>query len=429
MSATALDMPQLQRDVRSTTEALARALAARCAPRLAWDGMQWRTARAVAAIHGVSGLLADLAWDSPAGWQEFLLQQRAAIAARAPRFEALLGSIDEQAQSRGVGLIALKGAALHRRHLYRPGERPMADIDLWVAPAQAEEAAALIRGLGLRDGPVTWKHRSFEPPPGARVRAFGESADNPLKIELHTHIREALPVEVVDITARVAPRPLPGGLHDYPDEGALLAHLLLHAGGAMVGRALRLVNLEDLARLLRRMSPAELAQALAPAGEPGRPRPWWAYPPLALTQRYFGCVPPDLLASLERACPGPLRLVLGRQQLCDVSLSSLWIRAFPGIEWSRSPRQALAYMAARLRPSPATLRLRAQFADTQPLVSGGEWARATQGQRLWRWLRKRQPRRESLQPLTVSLSQPLERPDWSEAAAEARPPGGGGGSP
>ncbi|MBS0379646.1 MAG: nucleotidyltransferase family protein [Proteobacteria bacterium] len=415
MIVTPQDLPQLQRDVRSATEALARALAARRGQRPPWDPVQWRTARAVAAIHGVTGLLAEWSWDAPPGWQEFLLGQRAAIAARAARIEAMLAAVHRAALVRGVGLIALKGAALHRRQLYRPGERPMADIDLWVAPAEADETAALIRGLGLRDGPVTWKHRSFEPPAGARVASFGESADNPLKVELHTRIREALPVAVVDITAHLAPHPLPPGVHDYPDTGALFLHLVLHAAGAMVGRSLRLVNLEDLARLLGRMSRTELDQALG--APPGKPAAWWAYPPLALTQRYFGCVPEDVLGPLRRGCPWALRRACERQELSDVSLSALWIRAFPGIEWSRSPRQALAYMAARLRPSPATLRLRGEFADSQPLVSGGEWARATQAERLWRWLRERQPRRESLQPLAASLAQPMEHPDWSVTGA------------
>ncbi len=413
---TPQDLPKLQRDVRSATEALAQALAARRAQRLPWDQFQWRAARAVTAIHGVSGLLAEWSWDAPPGWQEFLLEQRAAIAARAPRIEAMLAAVHREALARGVGLIALKGAALHRRQLYRPGERAMADIDLWVAPAQADAAAALLRGLGLRDGPVTWKHRGFEPPPGARVGSFGERADNPLKIELHTQIREALPVAVVDITARLAPHPLPPGLHDYPDAGALFVHLVLHAAGAMVGRSLRLVNLEDLARLLGHLSRPELDRALCP--HPGSPVAWWAYPPLALTQRYFGCVPEDVLEPLRGACPWVLRRACERQQLSDVSLSALWIRAFPGIAWSRSPRQALAYMVARLRPSPATLRLRAEFADSQPLVSGGEWARATQAERLWRWLRERQPRRESLQPLLASLAQPLEHAHWSMSGAE-----------
>jgi hypothetical protein len=56
-----------------------------------------------------------------------------------------------------------------------------------------------------------------------------------------------------------------------------------------------------------------------------------------------------------------------------------------------------------LRPSAETRALREAFAQSQPLVSGGEWADTSQGRRIVRWLLARQPRQETLQPVRAAL--------------------------
>ena len=373
--------------------------------------MQWRTARAVSAIHGVSGLLAgSLRWQGPRGWRELLEQQRQFTLQRQPRIQELLHTLHGHARQRGVAVIALKGASLHARGVYLPGERPMADIDLLVDAAQAEEASALILDLGFAAGPVTWKHRAFEPREAdARVGGFGESSHNPLKIELHTRLRELLPLQPVDVSAAAFAAPLVPGVNDYPSAAALLLHLLLHAAGALTGRTARLLHLQDIARLVRRMGPPEWQELFAQAQATSDPTLWWAFPVLALTDRYFHCVPQPVLARLAAACHWLLRRSYRHRRLADVSLSYLWISAFPGIEWSRSPGELLSYASTRVRPSAETLRLREEFARSQPLVSGGEWAYTSQARRVARWLAARQPRQETLQPLRVSLRQPLEQ--------------------
>src|SRR4029077_18893237 len=55
-----------------------------------WTESEWRVARAVVAIHGVSGLLAGaLRWQGPAGWRVFLGEKSAQVAQRLPRIQAL----------------------------------------------------------------------------------------------------------------------------------------------------------------------------------------------------------------------------------------------------------------------------------------------------------------------------------------------------
>jgi hypothetical protein len=69
-----------------------------------------------------------------------------------------------------------------------------------------------------------------------------------------------------------------------------------------------------------------------------------------------------------------------------------------------------SYVTQRVRPSAETLALRREFAELQPLISGGEWAATPQGRRIVRWLLARQPRPESLQPVLASMAHP---PDTS----------------
>jgi len=409
-AAAGMPLPAVQAALRKTTELLAHELARPGAQAPDWTESEWRVARAVVAIHGVSGLLAGtLRWQGPAGWRLFLEEQRAQIAQRLPRIQALLRELDSRARACGLALVALKGAALHAQGVYAAGERPMADVDLLVAEADAARAAQLITELGFTAGLVNWKHRTFELPGSAELATtLGEHSSNALKIELHSRIHELLPLRPVDISSLVLPRDARAGLNAYPSRAALLLHLLLHAAGAMMGRSLRLLNLHDLALLTRDMTPADWDDLLAQGATTADGSLWWAFPPLTLVHRYYRCVPEAVLARTARGCRWPLRSAARRRLLSDVSLSYLWISAFPGIEWSRSWRELTAYAAVRVRPRTETLALREAFARSQPLVNGGEWAATSQGRRIARWLLARQPRQESLQPVRASLVRPTD---------------------
>ena len=175
----------------------------------------------------------------------FLAEQRVQIARRQPRIQALLLQVDTLARERGVPLVALKGAALHAHGFYSPGERPMADLDLLVTEPHAASAAKLLAELGYRLDYVTWKHQAFEPLASAvHPATFGEHGENPIKIELHSAIREALPLRLLDMSALVWPEAAVPGINDYPSRSSLLLHLLLHAAGALALRAVRLLHLQ-----------------------------------------------------------------------------------------------------------------------------------------------------------------------------------------
>lgn len=145
----------VQRALRVTTERLANELARPTRHTPDWSDFEWRIARATAAMHGVSPLLATrLSWRGPEGWQQFLASQRAHTQQRQRRIEELLHSIDAQARKMGLGIVALKGAALHALGLYEAGERPMADLDLLVARQDVTGATSLIEALGFRQTPA-----------------------------------------------------------------------------------------------------------------------------------------------------------------------------------------------------------------------------------------------------------------------------------
>ena len=127
------DAEVVQAALRSTTEKLAHELARPTDTAPTWSDFEWRAARAAAAIHGISPLLAArLRWRGPQGWDAFLVEQRGHTEIRHQRIDALAKLFDERARKVGLPIIALKGAALHAMGVYVPGERPMADLDFLV---------------------------------------------------------------------------------------------------------------------------------------------------------------------------------------------------------------------------------------------------------------------------------------------------------
>jgi hypothetical protein len=373
-----------------------------------WSRLQWQIAKSASAIHGISGLLAhSLRWAGPAHWRAFLEDQSRQVAGRLPRIQALLKQLDSAAASHGIALVALKGAALHALGLYGPGDRPMADIDLLAREGDAAALAAVLGRLGYQEAGSTWKHRAYQPViPQGTPGEIGELASTDIKIELHTAIQEALPLRVVDISSAIFPvRPHPG-LNPYPSMAAAMLHIMLHAAGAMVFRESRALHLRDIAGLCRHLSPADWEEVLELAAAQDCNGTWWIYPPLRLANRYFDCVPPRVMERALRACPRRLYRWYRDRTITEISYSRLWVSAFPGLEWARSAREIMTYVARRVRPSAETIAMRRAFALSQPQASGGEWSQTPQSQRILRWLLARQPRPATLHGVRAALKLP-----------------------
>jgi hypothetical protein len=413
MTSGAMPMPPLrvvQRRLRAITERLAAELSSPAPIAPPWSDLDWRLAQAVAAMHGVAPLLATaLKWEGPAGWRHFLEEQRSHTRLREERLIRLLERIDSQARYDGIGVVPLKGAALRALGLYAPGERPMADIDLLVRQDDMDAAARMLGALGYREWCVTPRHRCFASGPLDARSALGDHAENPLKVELHDTLAERLPLAKTEITTLVLPRRLHPGSNDYPSKAALLAHVMLHAAGNMVHRAVRLIQLSDIARLAERMADADWSELLDCGG--GDRALWWAAVPLTLTARYFpNAVPRSVLARLAALCPWLLARASRQWSLSDASYSDAVMAPFPGIAWSRSLAEMARYVANRVRPNREWHVQGALLAETYPWSAESPRLRRTHVQRVLGWFSQpmRLETRVSVQGALAQLRGPGE---------------------
>ncbi|HEY4341982.1 MAG TPA: nucleotidyltransferase family protein [Steroidobacteraceae bacterium] len=376
-----------------------------------WTAFEWQMARAAAVLHGVTPLLGGtLKWIGPPSWQSFMLEQRRQTQLRYQRIAAVLEAIDARATAAGLAIVALKGAALHALRVYSAGERPMADIDLLVRPADAAHAVQMLAALGYVQTAVTWKHQVFEPRDGAGEKAtmaalpVGEHQDYPVKIELHTRIMERLPLTEVEITERVFPAHPKPGLNFYPSIHALLLHLLLHATGNMSARALRLMHLHDIARLAARMSPDDWELLVDSRATPQAL--WWALPPLEMINRYQpGRVPARVLAALRAECPGVLRRLSRRTNLSQMSYASLSIPALPGLPWCRSLSERGRYAWRRVVPGREQAATR-QIMAAEQWSAQRPWTHMSQRRRILQWLFRRPARDASMYIVRAILESP-----------------------
>jgi hypothetical protein len=408
LATTNLSLPKVSAAVSKTTEALAQELTSPTNEPPAWSEFEWRIAQAVAAMQGTASLLCgSLRWQSPASWRQFLQQQRDHILRRQQRISQLLELIDVTARREAIAAMALKGVALHADGVYQAGERPMADIDLLVRPSDQQAMVRLLESLNYSITVTTWRHQTFMPRNHGPHATLGEHADNPIKIELHTRIMEPLPIRAVDITSFLLQREMHAGLNTYPCHAALMLHLLLHAAGNMRARALRLVQLHDIARLAARFGATDWEQLrTAPLDEPGL---WWAAPPLILTARYYpGVIPPSLLCEVQSGCPWWLARLSRRHNLMAVSWSNVRVEAFPGIEWARTPREALRFALSRIWPSREALHDLEVFSQQNPRTAAIPWYGISHASRIVRWVFSRPPRVQSMLTIRAALEQPWD---------------------
>jgi hypothetical protein len=312
--------------------------------------------------------------------------------------------LDQRAREAGVAAVALKGVALHAFGAYQAGDRPMADVDLLVRPADAPRTARMLESLGFAESFKTWKECVFTRVDEQRPADLGEHSNNGVKIELHERICERLPLRITDVSEYVFPPQPQPGLNAYPSKASLMIHLLLHAAGAMAFQSLRLLHLHDLARLSSQLTEEDWNAVLKAGGR--EERPWWAFPPLNLTSQYFpSMIPVWLLAALSDDCPFLLKRAARHRTLSDVSYSHLWVDAFPGIAWSQSFREVLRYVDSRLRPSAKHIEFRAYVTRTEVWADRGQWSKLSQSRRILRWITSRPTRPVTMHAVRAALAQ------------------------
>jgi putative nucleotidyltransferase-like protein len=389
--------------LRKTTEHLAHELTRPSESPPDWTEFEWAVARSVAAMQGISFLLATrLRWRGPSAWQSFLDQQREHSLLRDDLIGRLLQRLDAATRDSQIACLAMKGAALRALHVYAPGERPMGDVDLLVRNADLEATAAMMKSLGYLETRVPGREIIYEPPGRSVVKSVSEHVGNPLKVEVHTSVAEPLPVRKIDITAYLWPSDARPGLNTYPNLAALLMHCLLRAASNMRAHALRQIQLHDIAALSRRLVERDWEALLQ--GSSSRAR-WWMYPPFALTARYHAlAAPPSVLLELRGACPPWLRNASDRQELTDVSWSNLRIAALPGMAWAKTPAEAVRYVRSRALPDGKALAGIAVAVEQQPHLKELPWYQLSHSRRILRWLLSRPPRVQTITSVIAALS-------------------------
>jgi hypothetical protein len=384
----------LARALHETTERLAHELVTPTSVAPAWSELEWRVARATAAIQGTTALLANrLRWKGPTDWHAFLEAQREYGMERERSADRLLAALDGALRDSGAAAVALKGSALRRLALYAPGERPMSDVDILIDAADRRRVAEAMGKAGYVDAYGTPRHAVFEPRQKSASVDFGEHPHNAHQVDVHEELNEELPVHRVDITARVRPALSGAGLKPYPDAAALMTHLLLHAAGNLRVNSLRQLQLHDIALLAPTLSDADWHRLL----DPGTWGLWWMWPPLRLMSVYYpGAVPAPVLARVRAATGSLLRAATARHTLTQVSLSNLRIAAFPGITWSRSPGEALRFARSRIVPSRQGLAEIEQLRARMPVVNQVPWYGESHLVRILRWVFTRPPRVQTI---------------------------------
>ena len=124
-----------------------------------------------------------------------------------------------------------------------------------------------------------------------------------------------------------------------------------------------------------------------------------------------GSIPPHLLASLDKDCPWLLGRRARRQQLTDVSWSNIHVEAFPGLEWSRTPREALLFMSSRVWPSREARSELREGAAQIPGSAAIPWYGISHRARILRWVFAKPPRVQTLLSVRAALDQCLDEPD------------------
>jgi hypothetical protein len=139
--------------------------------------------------------------------------------------------------------------------------------------------------------------------------------------------------------------------------------------------------------------------------------------PLRCLARYYPSAAIEAaISSIDRQWPWLPRLVRRSQCVSDVSLSSLRVRAFPGIRWSGSLPELWKYVAGRLRPDAEMKQGRRSLAQKHPGAAADPWVHLSQGRRVIRWLVARPTRMETMSSVNAALTHSIGGPSMDELA-------------
>jgi hypothetical protein len=259
---------------RADQDALLRWALAAISPEASRLPVDWRglerlpdaALRQVGLATGLTALVGTLApavgLELPPAWGPYVADQVAEVARRQDRFAGLLPRALDALDRAGVAAIPVKGAVLSAEVWPHPRARPMADIDLVVAPGDRSAAADALTAAGLRRSSSTpWEDVFLGWGDGGVGRADGESADHNGKVEVHPGWAERIHNYLVDDGGLLLDTARPGTLAGTPcrrlPPAAFAAHVVGHLAACVVRAEVRAVNVVDAVLVLRSLEATE----------------------------------------------------------------------------------------------------------------------------------------------------------------------------
>jgi hypothetical protein len=359
-----LPVREVQPIVHRVAEVLLRAAAGQRTVLRGWSDLERSVGLKTASILGLPLLhwrvqhgVLDVAALEFTGWPKLLAEQHELTRQRNQRLLSVTQRVLTLAEANHLAMMPLKGMDVLTQLYEDIGLRSTSDIDLLVKPTDLERATQLIQQVGFECTAHMKRHAIFVVPNMGVVSKFGEHPDNPIKLELHTSVKNVMPLESCDLTtvlwqgAQVEPRlNMPTAI--YPSRPSLLVYELLHAANHAMIRSIRFPSLLDIKLIGERLSAAEwrTVTKLLTSSE----QFWWAYVPLRLVDRYFGaaCLPQEVLALSKRIATPVLRRLgdlLGFSQfsVCDLRPSALRHR----LAFARNVAEAGRYLRSQILPT------------------------------------------------------------------------------
>jgi hypothetical protein len=205
---------------------------------------------------GLTALLGHLgAADTGGGTSDEIVahvrEQQGQVRDRVERFRELTVVVLDALSRHDVDSVAVKGAALIDGVWPAPHARPMADIDIVVAPHHRAQGVAALATVGLalhqtaahEDTLLAWGD-------GSAGRLDGESVEHNGRVELHPGWNEFLHGYIIhggDLIAAATTSVGPSGqLHRRLALEPLTAHVIGHLASTVVRAEVRLVNVVDV---------------------------------------------------------------------------------------------------------------------------------------------------------------------------------------
>lgn len=207
----------------------------------------------------------------PVAWRPYVADQMAEVAARQERYRALLPKVLATLADAGVGAVPVKGAVLAPVVWPSPEARPMADIDLVVAPGDRSLARTALERAGLAlASSEDWEDTFLAWGDGSVGRTDGESRNHNGKVEVHPGWGERLHNYLVTdgglLLREARPGELSGARCLRLSPAALALNVIGHLAACVIRAEVRALNVVDAVLVLGGLDDAARLEFTALAG-------------------------------------------------------------------------------------------------------------------------------------------------------------------